>query len=105
MKLIVYLVRQSRYAPPRVGKFDFNPEFNKWLYLGRPLTVEEFNKAAEMFLDTRNRHVGDVTVRAIEEAPAELPVKKKPPSFNRAPKRTSDDITARASAILQPAEP
>lgn len=45
IRFIIFLSRQSRYAPPRVGGFSYSNEYAKHLYGGRDLSLEEFNEA------------------------------------------------------------
>ncbi|MFT3992450.1 MAG: hypothetical protein QM680_13680 [Luteolibacter sp.] len=66
-QLVIFLVSSSRYAPPKIGGFIFNPDYGKYLYKGRTLTVEEFNEAAKELLDRPNPNLPyAVSARAAE---------------------------------------
>lgn len=43
--VIAETLRQGDF--PRIPQFEYSPEHEKYLFLGRPLTLEEFNEAAK----------------------------------------------------------
>jgi hypothetical protein len=50
---------------PRVAGFSYNEEHQKYLYGGKPLTLEEFNQAAEIALDSLDRRYS-ISVRLVD---------------------------------------
>lgn len=47
MRFLIFIGRQSRYAPPRIGNFSHCPIHGKHLFLGRSLSLTEFNDACD----------------------------------------------------------
>jgi len=59
MKFIIFIsdiIRQGNF--PRLDGFDYSPEYGKYLYSGRELTVGEFNEAAKIVFSPNFRNQG-----------------------------------------------
>ena len=56
---IIYIsTRLSQFQFPRIADFSYNKEFDKYLYKGRPLTLEEFNAGSKVVFAESFRNEG-----------------------------------------------
>lgn len=59
MKFIIFIADDIRHGNfPRVDQFEYSPEYGLYIYLGRELTVSEFNEASKRVFDPDFRNQG-----------------------------------------------
>lgn len=59
MKFIIFIADAIRHGNfPRVDQFEYSPEHGLYIYLGRELTVSEFNEASKRVFDPDFRNQG-----------------------------------------------
>jgi hypothetical protein len=59
MKFIIFIADAIRHGNfPRVDQFEYSPEYGLYIYLGRELTVSEFNEASKRVFDPDFRNQG-----------------------------------------------
>jgi len=50
-QVIFHLRGASRHWPHKIGKFFYSDEHKKWIYEGKPFTIEEWNEAGDALID------------------------------------------------------
>jgi len=75
MKFTIFIadvIRQGQY--PRVDHFEYAKQYDKYIYLGRELSVEEFNAAAKLVFCPNFRNQGfsfcPMAIEPVEECSA-----------------------------------
>ena len=56
MKFIIKIKGLSRFSQPRQGKFKYSKEFSAFVYEGKPLDADEFNKVFPRLAEEYNKY-------------------------------------------------
>jgi hypothetical protein len=69
LRILLFFPKFSNYSPAKEGEFVVNPNFgDRYVYEGRTLSVEEFNKLSEEgTIFERDRYSQPIRVKIVEE--------------------------------------
>lgn len=95
--LIYYLRGASRHWPKRIGKFIHHRKLDKWIYGGKPIPIEEWQKRAEAITEEVRQETDGMLWPVVTIVEMDEPEQTEDPTWKK--------NLAKASKAMKPIDP